>query len=260
MSTSISHALVRPPPPSFAEGLTSVALGVPDYRTALEQHAAYVAAIKQTGINVIELPPLNDFPDSCFVEDTAVLIEDAAIAMRPGSPKRRGEVPLLMSVLSDYVRPIGGIDAEGMLDGGDVLEMDRRLFVGLTQRTNALGVEQLRTIVAPRGYEVTAVEVQGMLHLKTGSTRLGTNIVTARRSLAAALTKAGLDVLEVPEHEAYAANCLRINDHLLMARGFPETQALIREAKLVPSNHVIEVEMSEFAKQDGGLTCLSRLW
>ena len=260
MKTLITHALVRPPPPSFAEGLTTVALGKPDYVAALAQHASYVAAIRKTGIEVIELPALTDFPDSCFVEDAAVIVGDAVVATQPGAQERRGEVPQLMSVLENYLTPIGRISGDATLDGGDVLEMGRQLFVGLTKRTNILGVEQLRDIVAPLGWNVTPIKVPDILHLKTGSTRLGPKTVSARRCLATPLGQEGLKVVEIPDHEGYAANCLRINEYLLVPADFPEARRLLEEAKIVPGGNIIDVEMNEFAKQDGGLTCLSRLW
>jgi len=260
MAEVLTHALVRPPPSSYANGITTVNLGAPDYKAALQQHAGYVAALQRTGLEVIELPPLDGFPDSCFVEDTAVIVDHQVIATMPGAKARRGEVASVVAALADYLQPAGSLTGKARLDGGDVLEMEQQLFVGLTERTDDLGVEQLRELAKPLGHTVTPIEVRGILHLKTGCTRVAPGTVCAHSSLAPSLADKGFKIIVVPASEAYAANCLRINDHLIMPAGYPDVRALLANESIVDDAKIIEVEMSEFAKQDGGLTCLSRLW
>ncbi len=248
-----THALVRKPAPTFAQGLTTAQLGPPDYARALAQHEAYCEALRTAGLELIALEPDPAFPDSCFVEDTAVLTEHTAIIARPGAPSRQGEEAAIEQVLSAF-RQIRRIHPPGTLDGGDVLQVGRTFFIGLSKRTNAHGAQQLARILESEGYRVRMVPVEGVLHLKTGLTALDERHFVGNAYFARTLTE--LDIFALPQSEAYAANCLPINEHLLIPEGYPTVRAFAQRL----NENILEVPMSEFARMDGGLTCLSLRW
>ncbi len=248
-----THALVRRPGPNFAEGLTTAALGRPDHDLALQQHEAYCDALRRAGLEVIVLDADARYPDGCFVEDVAVITERTAVITRPGAPSRRGEAEAIIEVLSAF-RQIAHIEPPGTLEGGDVLQVGHTFFIGLSGRTNEHGARQLAEILEGEGYTVQLVPVQGVLHLKTGLTALDTAHFLGTDWFARQLK--GFAVFPLPAEEAYAANCLPVNDCILLPRGYPTARAFAeRQGK-----KVIEVPMSEFRKMDGGLTCLSLRW
>ncbi|MGQ9594055.1 MAG: dimethylarginine dimethylaminohydrolase family protein [Anaerolineae bacterium] len=250
------HALVRPPGRSFARALTAQ-VPPPRINVALAQaqHAAYVEALRTCGVEVTALPPDERFPDGCFVQDLAVLYEDVAVICRPGAPSRQGEEVAVEEALAPHKRLVR-IQPPGTLEGGDVLRVGRRLFVGLSARTNQAGFAQLRDALEPLGATVLPVPVEGGLHLMTGCAYLGRGMLLAAGSRAGRPEFLGLDVIFVPPEEAYAANCLAVGDWAILPEGYPRVRAALEERGF----RVLPVPMSEFQRADGGVTCLSLLW
>ena len=254
-----THAIVRPPAATFADGLTSSGLGPPDLGLALEQHEAYCRTLERLGLSLVRLPPDPGFPDSTFVEDAAIVTSKGAILTRPGAPSRAGEVAALGAALGRWFPELDRITAPGTVDGGDVCEAGEHFFIGVSQRTNADGAAQLAAWLAGRGFGLSGIDIRqlpGMLHLKTGLSWLGGRRLLAWREIAGHEALRGWEVVEVPEGEEYAANCILVNDVVLVAEGFPETAALLRDL----GHEVAAIEMSEYRKMDGGLSCLSVRW
>ena len=253
MTPRPATALVREPGENFAEGLTTADLGPPDPRRALAQHRGYCDALRDAGLDVLVLPADPRHPDGCFVEDTAVILDEVAVVTRPGDPSRRGEEEAVAADLARY-RPLERIRSPGRLDGGDVLRVGDHLFIGRSTRTNREGARQLAEIVAAQGYTSSEVPVDAGLHLKTGVTDLGDGRLIATAAVAARFPSS--EVVTVPDEEAHAANCLRVRDRLLIPDGCPRVRRALAEL----GYEVVGVEMSEFRKMDGGLTCLSLIW
>lgn len=247
-----THAIVRRPGHEFSQGITTAALGLPDYESALEQHTRYCEALEGCGIELIILEPDPTYPDCPFVEDTAVVTEDVAVIARPGAERRRGEEEAVEEILSTH-RSIERIESPGTLDGGDVLQVGKRIFVGLSERTNFEGARQLGLILDRHGYSVMAVPIGEMLHLKSGINHAGGDVLTVTGGLAKLDTFSSYDLVHIPKEEAYAANCLFVNGYLFLAAGFPRALALFRKLEC----EIVELDVSEFMKMDGGLTCLS---
>jgi len=252
----LSRAIVRPPGPTFAEGLTSVRSGVPDFGRALEQHEAYCAALQQCGLTLTWLEPDEDYPDSTFLEDTAVITERGAVLTRPGAVSRIGEVTRVNEVLQQFYSELHSIHAPGTIDGGDVCEADREFFIGISQRTNEAGARQLAELLKSFGYPSSLVDirgVKGILHLKSGLGYLGNNQLVAIEGLVEREEFRNYDLVRVNAGEEYAANCVRVNDRVLVAAGYPAFEEVLRGL----GYHTIALEMTEFQKMDGGLSCLS---
>jgi dimethylargininase len=248
-----ARAITRTPSFSFADGLTAAGLGVPDVALARRQHDAYVQALRRCGLEVEVLPAVEEFPDSTFVEDPAVPFEKVAVLCRPGASSRRGEVAAIEPALSAHFNHVATIAEPGQLDGGDVMVVERDVFVGLSGRTDEAGVAQLAAILTPHGYTVTGVRVEGSLHLKSDAAYLGNDDLVITGPLCDDPSFARYHRIELPEVESYAANCVRINDHVVLPDGFPKARGLL-EAR---GYGVIVVDVSEFQKMDGGLSCLS---
>jgi len=246
------YAIVRRPGPNFAEGITSASLGAPDLAKTLRQFAAYTDALRQCALAVIELPADAHHPDGVFVEDTAVVTERCAVIARPGHPARQGEELALEPILARY-RPLERITAPGTLEGGDVLRLEDHFFIGLSRRTNAEGARQLARALEKYGYSASPVPVRGCLHLKSGVAYLGHHRLVIAETLEAQPEFARFNKIVISAREAYAANCLLVNKYLLVAQGFAGARAKLELAH----PRLLELEMSEFAKMDGGLTCLS---
>lgn len=247
-----THAIVRTPGPDLALGLTTANLGVPDYKFALEQHTDYVNTLRKLELTIIELPFLPGFPDAHFVEDTAVITPEIAIITRPGADSRREEALHIAPVLEDRFKT-ARIDDPGTLDGGDVLIIGKNVFVGVSQRTNREGADQLEAILSPFDYKTTRIPLSGGLHLKSSVNYVGENLLLMSEEL---VDEPGFERFEkmiVPLEETYACNTLWINDNLVVPDGFPETRIMLEDVGL--PMHIIR--MSEMEKLDGGLTCLS---
>ena len=253
------HALVRPPSPNFARGLTTVELGTPDVALALTQHREYCSALERCGVRVVSLPVDADHPDSTFVEDTAVILEGGVVVTRPGAPSRQQETLAIRPHLPTHLGPLLDIEAPGTLDGGDVCITGRHVLIGLSHRTNEAGAEQLAAHARALGYTSATVdirEVPGILHLKSGLGEVGPERLVAWSVLAQHPAIRVFDVVTVPDGESYAANCLRVNDHVLLPHGSFKLRARLLER----GYRVLTLDMTEFQKMDGGLTCLSLRW
>jgi dimethylargininase len=254
-----SHAIIRPPAATFAAGITSSGLGPPELTLALEQHEAYCRTLERLGLSLVRLAPDPAFPDSTFVEDAAIVTARGAILTRPGAASRTGEVTAVGAALGPWFPDLPAITAPGTVDGGDVCEAGSHFFIGRSARTNAAGAAQLATWLEQRGYRSNVIDLgpmPGLLHLKTGISWLGGRRLLASDELAAHEALSGWEVVQVPAGEEYAANCLRINDAVLIPRGCSRTAALLGEL----GYKVTALEMSEYRKMDGGLSCLSVRW
>ena len=253
---SFRRAIVRPPGATFAAGLTTADLGAPDLSLAREQHDRYCRALEDCGLELVRLPADDRFPDSTFVEDTAVLTPRQAILTRPGAPSRAGEVAAIEPVVARFFADRHAITAPGTLDGGDVCEAGGHVFIGVSQRTNEAGAEQLRALLAHESITSAVVDIRatpGILHLKSGVASLGEGRLAVIDVLAGHDAFAGYELVRVDAGEEYAANCVRINDRVLVAAGFPRFDARLRAL----GYETLVLEMSEFRTMDGGLSCLS---
>lgn len=246
-------AIVRGVPETMDAGITSASLGDPNLEKARIQHDRYVGALQRCGLDVRVLEADERYPDSVFVEDTAVVTDRCAVIANPGAASRRGEVPEIENVLSEIYGDVERIVGPGALDGGDVLQIGEKFYVGVTQRTNKSGAEQLTKILRRHGFGASPVKLREFLHLKTGVSHLGGGDLLVAGELASSAAFEGFDTITVPSEEEYAANCIRVNDYVLVAQGYPETATRISER----GYEVIELEMTEFQKLDGGLSCLS---
>lgn len=251
MST-FTHAIVRTPGPDAAEGLTTANLGRPDFPTLLKQHAAYVATLKELGLEITHLDPLPGHPDAYFVEDAALMFPELAVITRPGAAPRLAEAEAMAPTVGQF-RSTHRLVAPGTLDGGDVLLVEKTVFVGLSSRTNAEGASQLASILAPHGYRVVTIPVPAGLHFKSSVTWAGGNTLVVTSVFAERPEFQSYTLVVVPDEEAYAGNVLHINGTVLMPKGFPRTQALV-EAK---GFKVRTLDQSEVEKMDGALTCMS---
>ena len=269
-----TRAIVRPPAPNFAEGLTTAALGAPDYVLALKQHDAYCAALEECGLDLVRLDADSEYPDSCFVEDTAVVWGGASAAIKvpvsngphvcltqPGATSRAGEVASMRAVFQEVLPEdaIHQIAAPGTLDGGDVCEAATHYFIGLSARTNESGAEQLARFLAAHGYTSSIFDIRdvdSLLHLKSGIAYPGDNRMILTEALAGFKEFANFEQVLVPTGEEYAANCLKVNDFMLVAAGYKRFEQKLQQL----GYRTKTVAMSEFQKMDGGLSCLSLRW
>jgi dimethylargininase len=248
-----AEAIVRAVPETIEAGITSANLGKPDYGKACEQHERYVGALERCGLEVTVLGADERYPDSVFVEDTAVVTDRCAIIARLGAEGRRGEVHEVEEVISGLYENVERIVSPGTLDGGDVLQVGDHFYIGLSRRTNREGAEQLSAHLQGYGFGASPVELRRFLHLKTGVSHLGGEDLLVAGELVASDEFEGFDRIVVAPDEQYCANCVRVNDRVLLAGGCGRTKE-----KLVERGYeVIELEMSEFRKVDGGLSCLS---
>lgn len=253
-----SRAIVRPPPPTFAAGLTGHRGCPPDPALALAQHDRYCQLLIDCGLILTTLPADAAYPDSCFVEDTAIVTARGAIATRPGAPSRVGEVESVVDALRGRFPHIVKIAAPGTLDGGDVCRIEEHFLVGLSARTNEEGARQLAQFLDGLGYGSSVVDIRGharLLHLKSGVSYVGEGRLVVVEDLAAAAPLRPYERVVVADTERYAANCLRINDRVLIAAGHP----LLAEVLSGLGYETVAVDLSEFRKMDGSLTCLSLL-
>jgi dimethylargininase len=251
-----SRAIVRIPGQSYANGLTTADEGRPDFHAACAQHARYCQALRDCGLALTVLPADAAQPDGTFVEDAAVIAGRVAIITRPGAPSRRGEVAAIAAALQQLMPVHGPIEAPGTLDGGDVCQADEHFFVGLSARTNEAGAAQLIALLAQHGYSASMVDIRAqraLLHLKSGISYLGERRFVALPGVPRVAAMAGYEFIETAAGESYAANCVRVNDTVLVAEGYP-----LLADRLDGLGYVVRrIEMSEFRKMDGGLSCLS---
>jgi dimethylargininase len=245
-------AWVRPPSKNFSQALSEhpEATSI-NFLKAQQQHTAYCEALKTAGLAVEVLEPLDDFPDSVFIEDNAVILNDRAVLCSMKETSRQGEVPFLADALQSRL-PVLRLQAPVFIDGGDVLQTENAVFVGLSQRTHREAVEALQSLT-PK--PVVPVHVKQGLHLKTSVSSLGNDLLIIQPSQVDTEPLNGYEWIEVDEDEAYAANCLTVGNNVILPAGFPKLEQQIRECGF----KILPVEMSEFQKADGGVTCLSLL-
>jgi dimethylargininase len=246
-------AVVRKPCKNFVNGLTSANLGRPDYYLAVRQHHNYCEALSECGLEVFILEADENYPDSTFVEDTAVLTPGCAVITNPGAPSRKGEVIETERILRGHFSKIEHIKAPGTLEAGDVMKIGKHFYIGLSERTNQNGAVQLINILGRYGFTGSAISVMDILHLKSGVSYLENNNLLSIISFLDKPEFQKFDLIPVDNDECYAANSLWINNKVLVPRGFPKTKERIETAGYT----VIEVDVSEFRKLDGGLSCLS---
>ncbi len=254
LSYRFTHALSRRPSASCVNGLRAMDVGVPDVELFQAQHSAYLDALANAGLSVTVLEPLEDYPDSVFVEDPALCLPEGAIVLRPGAASRRGESAEIAPTLKQAYGEVHEIQGLGFIDGGDIMVTDREILIGLSARTDREGVAALDNITQPWGYKIREVQTPtSVLHFKSDSAPLGGERVLATKRLAESGCFEGYDVLLIPDGEEAAANALRVNDQVFLASGFPETADLLSNA----GYDLTLLPMTEAAKLDGGLSCLS---
>lgn len=252
-SITFSHAITRAPGKSVVDGLRDVDIGAPSLERFRADHRAYVAALRETGAEVIELPPLEDYPDAVFVEDTALCLPEGAVVMRPGAPSRLGEAAEMAPHLAALYGEVRRIE-RGHVEGGDILTTEREILVGRSARTDAEGVAELTRIAADWGHAVREVFTPpGVLHFKTDCSLMDEETVLATRRLAASGCFEGYRVIHVADGEEAAANAIRFNGLVLFPAGFPRTAEALSKA----GYELREIGNTEAAKLDGGMSCLS---
>jgi dimethylargininase len=256
---AFAHALLRLPGENLAQGLSASGEGAPDFERALEQHQRYCEALADCGLSLTVLPADPRHPDGCFIEDTALVTGRGAIITRPGAPSRRGETDVIAAALAGLFPDLARITAPGTVDAGDVCETDGHFLIGLSTRTNEAGAQQLAEHLVDFGYRADILDIRPsrrLLHLKTGIAWLGDGRLLATNDLPDFPALAPYEILRVPDAERYAANALRINDRVLVAAGYPAARALVESLGF----ETIPLDVSEFRKLDGGLSCLSLRW
>jgi dimethylargininase len=250
------QAIVRQPSKNFAEGLTTFQGPPPNFEKALEQHEAYCGALERCGLKLTRLKADQAHPDSTFVEDAAVLTRDAAVLTRPGAKTRAGEVEAIREPLKKFFETIHKITAPGTLDGGDICEAGKHFFIGISRRTNESGARQLATFLAQSGYSSSLVDVRAMtsiLHLKSGIACIEKRQLVVMEEMSERPEFRGYDLIRVAPDETYAANCVRVNEYVLIPTGFPKLAAELTQRGF----QLLPLDVSEFRKMDGGLSCLS---
>jgi dimethylargininase len=253
-STHFTHAITRAPAASITAGLRAVDTGTPDLALMQAHHAAYIAALQATRATVITLPAMAAYPDSVFVEDTALCLPEGAIIMRPGAPTRLGEAAEMAPNLTGLYGQVAWIKGPGTIEGGDILVTGREILVGRSARTDAAGVAEMTAIATGWGHKVREVFTPpGVLHFKTDCSLMDAETVLSTKRLSASGCFAGYQIIDVADGEEAAANAIRFNDTVLFPAGFPHTRDRVMQAGF----HVVEIGNSECAKLDGGMSCLS---
>lgn len=246
-------AIVRTPGRSILNGITTSDLGRPDYGKVLLQHGEYVAALEDCGLQVTVMPAEEQFPDSAFIEDCAVLAEKCAVVTNPGAQSRKGEEASVHEVLKEHYTDIFRIEEPGTLEGGDVLRVNDHFYIRVTNRTNVEGAGQLIKILERFGYTGSTVLLQKILHLKSGIAYLGGNDMIVAGEPVTNPAFETFDKIIIDDDESYAANCIRVNDYVIIPQGYKKTRSALVER----GYKVKEVDVSEFRKIDGGISCLS---
>lgn len=248
-----TKAITRTPGKSMIHGMTTANLGQPDYELALEQHKSYIAALTQCGLEVTVLEPDEAYPDATFVEDAALLTPHCAIITHPGAPSRRGEIGRITEVLAQFYDNIEQIKPPGTVEGGDIMMVGSHFYIGLSARTNQAGADQVIATLHKYGLTGSVVALAKVLHLKTGVVYLENNNLLAHGEFLETPDFQQFNILPVDEAESYAANCIWINGTIIVPAGYPRTRQTIANAGYA----TLSVDVSEFRKLDGGLSCLS---
>ena len=250
------NAIVRTPGRSLVSGITSAPeLGKPDYEKALKQHSDYISALEKCGVTVVKLDPMEEFPDSCFVEDTAVLTPKCAIISNPGAPTRQKESAFIVDTIKKFYREdqIAYIKAPGTMEGGDVMMVGNHFYIGESARTNAEGCRRFIEILKKFGHTGSVVSLSKVLHLKTGLSYLENNNLLVCGEFIEKEDFKSFNKVVISEDEAYSANCIWVNGKVLVPDGYSKTAQAVRNL----GYEVLIVDTSEYCKIDGGLSCLS---
>jgi dimethylargininase len=253
MNIKFTNAIVRKPCPGMEHGITSANLGKPDYEKALMQHANYVCVLKECGLNVTVLEALKDYPDSTFIEDVALCTSKFALITNPGAKERNGEKSFIREPLQKFFSIIEEINSPGTLDAGDVMMAGNHFYIGISERTNHEGAEQLINLLKKYGMTGTKVPLSTMLHLKTGLSYLEKNNLLVSGEFINNPAFKNFSRIIVDEKESYSANSLWLNGKAIVPKGHPKTKVQIESEGYT----TIEIDVSEFQKLDGGLSCLS---
>ena len=256
MIPGFTRAIVRPPCARFSAGLTTADLGQPDLERAAQQHQAYCEALEACGLEVVQLPADEKHPDSTFVEDTAVLTARGAIITRPGAESRRGEIDAIEPVLRRYYNDLDWIREPGTVDGGDVCQTKEHFLIGVSKRTNEEGANQLARWLDSLAYTSSLIDIRGIsniLHLKSGLAYLGGERLLMVETFPPHEEFRRYELTYLSSVEQYAANCVALNGKILVAAGFDTMKKHLEDL----GYQTIALEMSEFEKMDGGLSCLS---
>ncbi|MFA9421232.1 MAG: dimethylarginine dimethylaminohydrolase family protein [Gammaproteobacteria bacterium] len=248
-----SKAIVRTPAKSLVNGITTAGLGDPDYQLAMEQHRQYIAALESSGLSVEVMTANEQFPDAMFIEDTALLMPRCAIVTNPGADSRKGEVNAVLIQLKKYYDKIEAIQAPGTVDAGDIMMVGDHCYIGLSERTNHDGAAQMVKLLQAYGYSGSVLPISESLHLKSSVSYLENSNLVVTGELCDKAEFAEFKQLQIEEGARYAANCVWINDRVLVPTGFPRSTEMIQALGYT----VIELDVSEFRKLDGGLSCLS---
>ena len=258
--TKFNNVIVRKPCKAVCDGITSaLELGQPIYEKALAQHEKYIEALKKCGVEVTVLEADERYPDSCFVEDPALITRKCAIITNPGAASRNGEKNEIIGAVRKFFPEdkIEYIKDPGTLEGGDVMMVGDTFYVGLSARTNAEGIRQLGEILNKYGLECVQVPLEKVLHLKTGVNYLENNNMLVSGEFIDKPEFAKYNKIVIPEEEAYAANCIWVNGTVIVPEGYPAVLKAVQDA----GYETLVVDTSEFRKIDGGLSCLSlRFW
>jgi dimethylargininase len=246
-------AITREISPRFAEcELTHIERTPIDVNIAREQHCEYVHVLKALGCHVIELPAEPDLPDSVFVEDTAFILPEMAVVTRPGADSRKPETESILQALTPWIRVVR-VHEPATVDGGDVLVLEKQIYVGRSTRSNQGAIDQLNALLKDDGYTVTGVELHDCLHLKSAMTRVDNQTLLINANWVDAGCFENFDLIEVDPSEPHAANCLPIGDSIIFPATFPKTRARLEDRDY----HVVEVDVAEIAKAEGAVTCCS---
>jgi len=250
---SFKNVIVKRPCPSMVDGITSASLGKPNYELALKQHDNYIEALKKCGVEVTVMEADNAFPDSCFVEDTAVLTKNVAIISNPGAKSRNAEIIKMEEVIKKFYTNIERIKAPGTLDGGDVMMVGDHFYIGKSDRTNDEGCRQFIEILERNGHTGEQVPLTEVLHLKTGVNYLENNNMLVAGEFITNPTFSKFNHVVVEADESYGANCIWMNGTVIVPLGYPKVQKAVEAL----GYKVLVVDTSEYRKLDGGLSCLS---
>jgi len=249
------NIIARRPCPSVTEGISTAGLGKPNYELALKQHEVYIEALKKCGVGITLLEANDDFPDSCFVEDVALCTKNCAIITRPGALSRRGEaaLPDMKAALEKFFDNIEKIEEPGTIEAGDIMMVGNHFYIGKSARTNDEGAKQMIGFLEKYGMTGSVVPLEEVLHLKTGLAYLENNNLMVCGEFVTKPEFAKYNRIEISADEAYAANCIWVNDNVLIPAGYPNAQKAVEAL----GYNVIPVDTSEYKKIDGGLSCLS---
>ncbi len=253
-SYQFTHALCREPARSVTQGLRLEDLGNPDFDALCRQHDIYIEALKEAGATVNIMPARKAYPDSVFVEDTALVLDGVAILLNPGAPSRAREPKVLLEDGASYFNSVIQTEFSGPIDGGDILVFDDVIMVGLSARTSELGADELARVAGEFGYSLRKARTPAeILHFKSHCSLLDEQTVISTEGLAASGCFDGFDVVIVPEEEPQGSNVIRVNDKVILAEEAPKTVAMLRAQGF----DVLPVPTSEVAKIDGAVSCCS---